>query len=498
MAPTTITYEEAKEKIGTLPDLAPRPNANNLRALTLHLEQRLETIPSFQAPDHGYVGLVMPPEIYALRTATAWTDWPNPGPHPDPADTTAQQNNNKTIYDSNKAVYDSDQNVRRAVNDALNDAIPNAFRKPVGNQIGTKVFTVRDDPRQILADLRVKYGTATPNDKAANEQAFNQPWNPNEPIEALFDRLEECYVYSIMAKPPYTMEQLIDKAIIAIQRTGLYETALLEWTGFEEENKTWQQLKLHFEEAYEIRLASGQGTSGFHGYVNNTEAVTDDDSISSIQESLNTIHLSNNAQYAALQEYLHAARSETASLRAELAATQQAMANFTQASMRNTAPPPSAQPYVPSYVPPAVTQIPPAPMQQGNSSGGTRGRNRNNRNNTQTVPSMGIPPVPGVPSVPGLPPAPVYGQVQTQPVVHQPPFSNKTKRFNNWNVCCTCGFDVPIWHTSMTCNRKHTNPYHQDGVTRENAQAYMNAGHRVNKKGMHKNQLPSNPRPNQA
>ena len=81
---------------------------------------------------------------------------------------------------------------------------------------------------------------------------------------------------------------------------------------------------------------------------------------------MNTIHLADNAQYAALQEHLQAARSETASLSAELAATQQAMA------------------------------------------------------------------------------------------------------------------------------------YHQDGVTRENVQAYMNAGHRVSKKGMHKTTLPSNPRPNQA
>jgi hypothetical protein len=28
----------------------------------------------------------------------------------------------------------------------------------------------------------------------------------------------------------------MDKAIMAIQRTGLYETALLEWQGFTEEN----------------------------------------------------------------------------------------------------------------------------------------------------------------------------------------------------------------------------------------------------------------------
>ena len=116
MAPSVITFEEAKEIIGILPSLAPRPNASNIRALSEQLEQRLQTIPSQQSPDFGYLGLVQPAAIYALRIAEEpWTDWPNPGPHPPAANTTAQQNNLKTLYDANKAVYDSQQNVHSAL-----------------------------------------------------------------------------------------------------------------------------------------------------------------------------------------------------------------------------------------------------------------------------------------------------------------------------------------------------------------------------------------------
>jgi len=153
MAPTLVTYDEAKNTIGTLPMVTPRPNAVNLRALSIDLEQKLETIPSHQSPEFGYVGMVMPPEIYALRTPTQWNDWPDPGPHPAAATTTVEQNNLRNLFEANKIVYDSQQNVKRATNDALNKAIPQAFRKPVGNQIGTKVFTVNDNPMQILADL---------------------------------------------------------------------------------------------------------------------------------------------------------------------------------------------------------------------------------------------------------------------------------------------------------------------------------------------------------
>jgi hypothetical protein len=360
-----------------------------------------------------------------------------------------------------------------------------------------------------LDNLRTKYGACTPNEKTANNLRFDQPWDPNEPIEALFDRLEECYIFSIMAKPPFTLEQVIDKAIIAIQRTGLYETALLEWQGFDEDNKTWWQLKSHFEEAYEIRLASGQGTAATHGYVNNTE-VQDDDSISTIHESLQSIHLANNANYQSLQDHIQAARAETATLRVELQAAQQTLANLAHAAPPTmppvtfdpgaTAPasvcpvlfpPPTAAPV---YVPPPVSYAPQQYTQQ--SYGRGRGRRNNNRrggrrNAQYTQPSnMAVPPTQ---SAGGYIPPPTIPNAGT---IDKPAFSNTTKYYNNWNMCYSCGWDVPQWHNSQTCNNRV--PGHQDGCNRANAQAYMSAGHRVSRKAMHKTALPQNPGPNQA
>jgi hypothetical protein len=189
------------------------------------------------APEHGFLGMVMPPAIYALQSGAPWEEWPDPVPHPATAETTAEQNNLGVIYDANKDLFDSQQNVHRAVTKALNTAVLNAFRKPVGNQIGTKVYTVSDDPQTILADLRAKYGVCTPREKCKNNRRFDEPWDPNEPIEGLFDRLEDCCVFAIQNKPPFTLEQMIDKALIAIQLTGLYERALLEWQDFDKENK---------------------------------------------------------------------------------------------------------------------------------------------------------------------------------------------------------------------------------------------------------------------
>ena len=47
-------------------------------------------------------------------------------------------------------------------------------------------------------------------------------------IEALFGHLEDCYVIAIIVMPPYTMEQMSNKVIIAIQLMGLCSQALIE------------------------------------------------------------------------------------------------------------------------------------------------------------------------------------------------------------------------------------------------------------------------------
>ena len=67
--------------IGTLPSLAPRPTATNIRALEIDLVDKLTMIPSEQSVDFGYSGKVEADVVYALKSNIPWVDWKNPGPH---------------------------------------------------------------------------------------------------------------------------------------------------------------------------------------------------------------------------------------------------------------------------------------------------------------------------------------------------------------------------------------------------------------------------------
>ena len=76
---SAVTLEEAQRLIGTLPSLAPRPNATNIRNLEVALFDALEGIPSHQSPEYGYKGMAQQALEYALDVAVPWVDVANPG-----------------------------------------------------------------------------------------------------------------------------------------------------------------------------------------------------------------------------------------------------------------------------------------------------------------------------------------------------------------------------------------------------------------------------------
>ena len=94
--------------VSVLPSLYPRPNGTNLNKLERDLVEKLSTVPSFQSMDEGYSGMVDDTAIYALRCATPWEEFPDPGPHRviDPANNTAGQNDELVQYNFKASMYE--------------------------------------------------------------------------------------------------------------------------------------------------------------------------------------------------------------------------------------------------------------------------------------------------------------------------------------------------------------------------------------------------------
>ena len=116
---------------------------------------------------------------------------------------------------------------------------------------------------------------------------------------------------------------------------------------------------------------------------------------------------------------------------------------------------------------------------RNNSNHGRGGRN----NYAQAPPA----PTANAPTA-DIPPAPTNAHIHTVP--------NANKWFNNLNYCSSCGYDIPIWHTSATCNDQK--PNHQVGCTQANVAAYKAAGHVVATQGSLRTIMPTSPTAEQA
>ncbi len=111
-------------------------------------------------------------------------------------------------------------------------------------------------------------------------------------------------------------------------------------------------------------------------------------------------------------------------------------------------------------------------------------------------PPLGLGPPPGLKTQPYCAPM-AHGSTYVAPGmphahIQQQPYSNTVKRYSNWNVCYSCGFDVAKGHISMSCPPYLRKASHNIYFTCQNAQQCINLGHPCSTKNRHKTLFPPN------
>jgi hypothetical protein len=314
---------------------------------------------------------------------------------------------------------------------------------------------------------------------------------------------------AIVAKVPYTTEQLLMNVVDLFTRSGAYARDMDNWEQKPTADQTYFNLRLFIRAAYQRRLASGIITAAASGYATNNQfaglAAGDDvDDVSdagmtkTIVNTINT-HManlsasvltqttaSNEANAAQLKTSMQQiAANETQCNREHALMMQQFAMMLTNNTVNPTfCPQPTTQH---NFVPSAITM--PTPHQQWTPPGGGghgSGRARGSRGRRPAyIPHQGTP----MPFAGGNQLIP-YIPAGIQPVQPQNPcYSNVVKQWANPNVCFSCGFDVKDWHNSSSCPRKK--PGHQDGFTCTNYLEYERANHQFCCKAMHKTMYPN-------
>jgi hypothetical protein len=105
-----------------------------------------------------------------------------------------------------------------------------------------------------------------PTELTQNYERLNTPYDPNQPIEMLFQQIQDARAFAVAGGQPYGTAMIVNVAYTLVFNTGLYPDACRAWQSRATAAKTWAQFKIDFATAHrEFRLTNQTAQqSGFH------------------------------------------------------------------------------------------------------------------------------------------------------------------------------------------------------------------------------------------
>jgi hypothetical protein len=105
-----------------------------------------------------------------------------------------------------------------------------------------------------------------PTELTQNYERLNTPYDPNQPIETLFQQIQDARAFTVAGVQPYRPAMIVNVAYTLVFNTGLYPDACHAWQSRAIAAKTWAQFKIDVANAHrEFRLTNQTAQqSGFH------------------------------------------------------------------------------------------------------------------------------------------------------------------------------------------------------------------------------------------
>jgi hypothetical protein len=105
-----------------------------------------------------------------------------------------------------------------------------------------------------------------PTELTQNYKRLNTPYDPNQPIEMLFQQIQDARAFAVAGGKPYGAATIVNVAYTLVFNTGLFPDACRAWQSRAIAVKTWAQFKLDFATAHREFCLTNQTAqqSGFH------------------------------------------------------------------------------------------------------------------------------------------------------------------------------------------------------------------------------------------
>jgi hypothetical protein len=160
-------------------------------------------------------------------------------------------------------VYRTYHNVYQAIKKLIIESFDDTYLNVLSDEIvGYGNFT----SLQLLTHLLTYYAMIAPTELTHNYKCLNTPYDPNQPIKTLFQKIQDDRAFAVAGGQPYGAAMIVYLAYTLIFNTGLFPNACRAWQSGAISGKTWAQFKLYFATAHREFCLTNQTTqqSGLH------------------------------------------------------------------------------------------------------------------------------------------------------------------------------------------------------------------------------------------
>jgi hypothetical protein len=250
----------------SLPKVTGEPIFEDLTVIRRLLNTNAMSVASYEGGGRqGHLGIIMTNEEYFAIAIDVFPVPANPGPSAVvmAGMTAAVIAETTRLHREVTQVYRTYNNVDQAIKKLLIEAFDDAYLNALSDKI---VGYANCTSLHILTHLLTYYAMIAPTELTQNYERLNTPYDPNQPIETLFQQIPYARAFAVAGGQPYGAAMIVNVAYTLVFNTGLFPDTCRAWQSRAIAAKTWAQFKTDFATAHrEFRLTNQTAQqSGFH------------------------------------------------------------------------------------------------------------------------------------------------------------------------------------------------------------------------------------------
>jgi hypothetical protein len=223
----------------SLPKVTGEPTFEDLKVIRRLRNTNAISVASYEGGGHhGHLGIIMTKEEYFAIAVDVFPVPNNPGPSTAAVAvmTAAVIAEMTRLHREATQVYRTYHNVDQDINKLIVESFDAAYLNALSDEI---VGYANCTSLQLLTHLLTYYAMMAPAELAQNYERLNTPYDHNQPIEMLFQQIQDVRAFAVAGGHPYGAAMIFNVVNTLVFNTGLFPDACREWQSKATAGKTW-------------------------------------------------------------------------------------------------------------------------------------------------------------------------------------------------------------------------------------------------------------------